>query len=198
MTDPYEALREFFPDLHLPTPPPHRSPPPVTVSARPSTSRPPDQSLSDTFPPSRVPTRPQRPRARRTLFNEPKFSETELFHISRLFITRCDSNTQISCMVAISPSVLSFSEIVPIALRATQKKLLDKLQEKNPNKEAHLTCIRVDHPQLTANHEMFVHLKPGKTDLGEIILRQIERCLNSDRKVNFEESFRVVLTAHFR
>ena len=100
-------------------------------------------------------------------------------------------------MVTISPSVLSFSEIVPIALRATQEKLLSKLQEKSPNKEARLTCIRLDHAQLTANHEMFIHLKP-KTDLGDIILRQIERCLNSDRKVNFEESFRVVLNAQLQ
>ena len=196
MVNPYQALREFFPDLDIPDPSESSSQTPVTETAPTSSIPPIPATENTTFPPARVPTRPKRPRAKRKLFEEPKFAEDDLFHISNLFITRCEHSIQISCMVTIRPSSLSFAEAVPVAMRATQKKLLTKLQEKYPNRDPHLRCIRLDHAQLTANHEMFVHLKDS-TDLGSIVLQQIERCLSSDRKVNFEESFRVVLIAQF-
>ena len=197
MIDPHIALQEFFPELDLPGPSVRRSQSPPVTSA-PSTSAPPPNVSPEAFPPARIPTRPQRPctKKRKVLFDTENFSEKDLFNCSTLFITRCDDDVQISCMVSIRPSVSSFSEVVPVAVRAAQVKLQSKLNQLFPNRRTRLLCARVDHPQLTANHKLFVHLRPS-TDLGKIVLQQVERCLNSDRTVNFTDSFRIVLLAHF-
>ena len=178
MSDPYEALRDFFPNFELPS------------SSRQITS----------LPPPRVLTRPKRPKAprkrRKHLFNNPHFNNGQSFHRSNFLITSFDKNIQISCMVTLKTDADSLTSVLPAALSSIQDDLLAKLQEKHPNRQTRLLCVRVDHPQLTANHEMFVHLRPS-TNLGSHILQQVNRCLISDRKVNFEDSFKIVLFAQF-
>ena len=156
--------------------------------------------LTEYFPPARASTRPNRPLAPvkrlKYVYEPSSLDEKDLFHRSNFFITNYFKQTQISCMLTVETNILPLSTVLPAAFSAVQKALVDKLEEKHPNRRTRQVCVRVDHPQLTATREMFVHLRPS-TDLGAQIMKQIHRCSISDRPVDFRESFKVSLIAQF-